>query len=47
MSKNHVECEGMGTTIVAVILTDSFSTVAHIGDSRCYILNEKWIFSNY
>ena len=31
----------MGTTIVAVILTDSFLTVAHIGDSRCYILNRN------
>ena len=29
------------TTIVAVILTDSFLTVAHIGDSRCYILNRN------
>ncbi len=40
-SKIHAECEGMGTTIVAVILTDSFLTVAHIGDSRCYILNRN------
>ena len=40
-SKKHAECEGMGTTIVAVILTDSFLTVAHIGDSRCYILNRN------
>lgn len=39
-SQNHVECEGMGTTIEAVILTDSFTTVAHVGDSRSYILNE-------
>ena len=40
-AQNHVECEGMGTTIVAVILTELFSTIAHIGDSRCYILNES------
>lgn len=39
-SKAHSECEGMGTTIVAVIITELFSTIAHIGDSRCYILNE-------
>lgn len=39
-SKTHAECQGMGTTIVAAILTDLFSTIAHIGDSRCYILNE-------
>ena len=41
MLKIILECEGMGTTIVAVILTESFSTIAHIGDSRCYILNES------
>jgi PPM family protein phosphatase len=40
-SKKNPECEGMGTTIVAVILTDSFLTVAHIGDSRCYLLNSN------
>ena len=40
-SREDAECEGMGTTIVAVILTDSFFTVAHIGDSRCYILNRN------
>ncbi|MBT2687984.1 Stp1/IreP family PP2C-type Ser/Thr phosphatase [Bacillus sp. ISL-47] len=39
-SKENVECEGMGTTIVAAICTDRFSTIANIGDSRCYILNE-------
>ena len=40
-SRENEECEGMGTTIVAVILTESFLTVAHIGDSRCYILNKN------
>jgi PPM family protein phosphatase len=40
-SRENEECEGMGTTIVAVILTESFFTVAHIGDSRCYILNKN------
>lgn len=34
------QCRGMGTTIVAAICTESFITVAHIGDSRCYLLNE-------
>lgn len=38
---NHLECDGMGTTIVAAIATDSFLTMAHIGDSRGYILNES------
>lgn len=39
-AKINKECEGMGTTIVAAICTKGFSTIANIGDSRCYILNE-------
>jgi serine/threonine protein phosphatase PrpC len=35
------ECEGMGTTIEAVIATEDFTSIAHVGDSRCYILNES------
>lgn len=35
------ECEGMGTTIEAVIATELFSTIAHVGDSRSYILNSN------
>ncbi|MBM7692317.1 protein phosphatase [Peribacillus deserti] len=31
------ECEGMGTTIVAAICTDKFASIAHVGDSRCYV----------
>ncbi len=38
---NNTECDGMGTTIVAAIITDRFATVANIGDSRAYILNES------
>ncbi len=40
-SIQNSECEGMGTTIEAVIATDNFTTVAHVGDSRCYILNDS------
>lgn len=39
-SQQHAECEGMGTTVVAAIVTPLFSTVLNIGDSRCYILND-------
>lgn len=39
-SKSVSECEGMGTTVVAAICTERFSTIANVGDSRCYILNE-------
>ncbi len=35
------ECDGMGTTIEAVIVTELFTTIAHVGDSRSYILNSS------
>jgi PPM family protein phosphatase len=40
-SNENPECEGMGTTIIAAICTDQFVSLAHIGDSRCYLLNES------
>lgn len=39
-AQNNQECEGMGTTLVIVVHIDEFLTVAHIGDSRCYLLNQ-------
>ncbi|WP_445488336.1 Stp1/IreP family PP2C-type Ser/Thr phosphatase [Niallia sp. 03133] len=36
----HPDCDGMGTTIIGVISTENFSTIAHVGDSRCYLYNE-------
>jgi len=38
---NNTECDGMGTTIVAAITTATFATIANIGDSRGYLLNES------
>lgn len=40
-SQNKEELEGMGTTLVAAIISDEFISVAHIGDSRCYIQNQN------
>ncbi|MDN3014802.1 Stp1/IreP family PP2C-type Ser/Thr phosphatase [Paenibacillus sp. BSR1-1] len=40
-ARRNEECEGMGTTIEAVIATDNFTSIAHVGDSRCYILNDS------
>lgn len=40
-SKSKAEYSGMGTTIVAVICTETNVTLAHIGDSRIYMLNEQ------
>jgi protein phosphatase len=37
---NHPQHEGMGTTVVMAVCTEEFITIAHIGDSRCYLLNE-------
>lgn len=33
------EYDGMGTTIVITICTYEFITIAHIGDSRCYLFS--------
>ncbi|MCT8139778.1 Stp1/IreP family PP2C-type Ser/Thr phosphatase [Anaerobacillus sp. CMMVII] len=38
-SLKHPQCQGMGTTLVAVVCTSQFVTYAHIGDSRAYLLN--------
>lgn len=40
-SRSNVECEGMGTTLVAAICTNDFATIINVGDSRCYIFNEN------
>lgn len=40
-ANSHEECNGMGTTIVAAILGDSFVTLAHVGDSRIYLISEE------
>ncbi len=38
-SLNHPQCQGMGTTLVAVVCTSRFVTYAHIGDSRAYVMD--------
>ncbi len=40
-SLSHPECQGMGTTIVTVLATSTYATIGHIGDSRCYLLNDS------
>ena len=34
--KENVEYQGMGTTVVAMLINKECATIAHIGDSRCY-----------
>ncbi len=39
-SKQKAECRGMGTTLTAAALLDGALLVAHVGDSRAYILRD-------
>ncbi|MBS4172468.1 Stp1/IreP family PP2C-type Ser/Thr phosphatase [Bacillus sp. FJAT-49736] len=40
-SRTDPNLDGMGTTLVAAICTNEFVTIANIGDSRGYLLNEN------
>ncbi|RXI98058.1 Stp1/IreP family PP2C-type Ser/Thr phosphatase [Anaerobacillus alkaliphilus] len=40
-SLTNPQCQGMGTTLVAVICTNLFVTYAHIGDSRAYLMSDE------
>jgi len=39
-AQNNKECEGMGTTLVIAVHVDDFLSIAHIGDSRCYLISQ-------
>ncbi len=36
MSQNQPQCEGMGTTAVAVLFFNNYASIAYVGDSRLY-----------
>jgi protein phosphatase len=40
-SKNNIQYEGMGTTIVVLLFYNNCLTVAHVGDSRLYRMRNK------
>ncbi|MBI5968102.1 MAG: Stp1/IreP family PP2C-type Ser/Thr phosphatase [Deltaproteobacteria bacterium] len=42
-SQEKKEYKGMGTTLVAIYLANSSSTVAHVGDSRLYRIRGQFI----
>lgn len=39
-AQENYELKGMGTTVVAVLVLGSVAVIAHVGDSRAYILND-------
>lgn len=41
LSKNNESLRGMGTTVVAAIITEQEAVICNIGDSRAYLLNEN------
>jgi protein phosphatase len=34
------QCDGMGSTVVSVLIDDNFVSVAHVGDSRLYLVRD-------
>lgn len=40
-SKTSPDFSGMGTTVIAVIIKDNNAHIAHVGDSRGYLVNES------
>ena len=42
-AKQFEEFDGMGTTLVAILLQGKSATVVNVGDSRAYVLNDEGI----
>lgn len=40
MTKRRPELTGMGTTVDAILMVDSYAVIAHIGDSRIYLFRD-------
>ncbi len=40
-SQENLELKGMGTTVVAVLVSGNIAIVAHVGDSRAYLINDE------
>ena len=40
-AQENFELKGMGTTVVAVVILGNISVIAHVGDSRAYLINDE------
>lgn len=43
IARKRSECSGMGTTVVSVLLRNSIMSMAHVGDSRIYLIRDNLI----
>lgn len=41
LSKKDDSLSGMGTTVVATIVTENYAVICHVGDSRAYLINDS------
>ncbi len=41
MAQKNSELSGMGTTVVAMFMTDEFTVISHVGDSRAYLIGDE------
>lgn len=41
LSQKDSSLSGMGTTVVAAIVTDEYAVICHVGDSRAYLINDN------
>ena len=44
-SSNDISCRGMGTTLTAAVIRDREMILAHVGDSRAYIIRGEKIYA--
>ena len=42
-SLTHEDCQGMGTTLIAVLFKENYATICHVGDSRVYFVTKEEI----
>ncbi|PHV71805.1 serine/threonine protein phosphatase [Sporanaerobium hydrogeniformans] len=43
-ASTHEECKGMGTTFTVATIIEEILYLAHVGDTRLYLVNEKSIY---